>query len=37
MKGKKGLYLAIGAVIIVAGVLDIAFKGSGYQLLQKLF
>lgn len=37
MKGKKGLYLAVGAAIIVAAVLDIAFKGLGYQLLQKLF
>ena len=37
MKGKKGLYVAVGGVIIVAAALDIAFKGLGYQLLQKLF
>lgn len=37
MKGKKYLYLGIGLVIVVAALLDIAFKGLGYQLLQKLF
>lgn len=37
MNGKKKLYLGIGAVIVIAGALDIAFKGLGYQLLQKLF
>ena len=37
LKGKKGLYIAVVVVIIIATVLDIAFKGLGYQLLQKLF
>ena len=37
MKGKKGLYIAVVIVIIMAAVLDILFKGLGYQLLQKLF
>ena len=37
MKGKKGLYIAVVVVIILAAVLDILFKGLGYQLLQKLF
>ncbi len=37
MKRKKFLYLGIGLVIAIAAVLDIAFKGLGYQLLQKLF
>ena len=37
MKGKKYLYIGIGLIIIIAAVLDIAFKGLGYQLLQKLF
>jgi hypothetical protein len=37
MKGKKGWYIAIVVVIIMAAVLDILFKGLGYQLLQKLF
>jgi len=37
MKGKKGLYLAVAGVIVIATALDIAFKGLGYQLLQKLF
>lgn len=36
MKGKKSLYLGVGIVIIIATALDIAFKGLGYQLLQKL-
>lgn len=36
MKGKKGLYIAVVAVIAIATVIDIAFKGLGYQLLQKL-
>lgn len=36
MKGKKALYLGVGIVIIIAAALDIAFKGLGYQLLQKL-
>ena len=37
MKGKKGLYVAVVVVIILAAMLDILFKGLGYQLLQKLF
>ena len=37
MKGKKGLYIAVVMVIVIAAVLDILFKGLGYQLLQKLF
>lgn len=36
MKGKKSLYIGVAAVIVVAAGLDIAFKGLGYQLLQKL-
>lgn len=36
MKGKKTLYLGVGVVIVIAAVLDIAFKGLGFQLLQKL-
>ncbi len=37
MKVKKRLYVAIAVAIIIAAVLDILFKGIGYQLLQKLF
>lgn len=37
MKGKKVLYIAVVAAIIIAAVLDILFKGLGYQLLQKIF
>lgn len=36
MKGKKGLYVAVVVVIIIAAMLDIMFKGLGYQLLQKI-
>ncbi len=37
MNNKKSLYMAVGAVIVIATALDIVFKGIGYQLLQKLF
>lgn len=37
MKNKKSIYMAVGAVIVVATALDVVFKGIGYQLLQKLF
>ena len=37
MKGKKMLFTGVVIAIIVAAALDIAFKGLGYQLLQKLF
>ena len=37
MKKKKILYVGILLVIAIAAVLDIAFKGLGYQLLQKMF
>lgn len=36
MKGKKRLYVAVVVVIIIAAMLDIMFKGLGYQLLQKI-
>lgn len=36
MKGKKRLYIAVVVVIIIAAMLDIMFKGLGYQLLQKI-
>lgn len=36
MKGRKRLYIAVAVVIVIAAVLDIIFKGLGYQLLQKL-
>lgn len=37
MKGKKVLYIGVIVAIVIATALDIAFKGLGYQLLQKLF
>lgn len=37
MKGKKLLYIGVIVAIVIATALDIAFKGLGYQLLQKLF
>lgn len=37
MKGKKVLYIGVIVAIIIAAALDIAFKGLGYQLLQKIF
>lgn len=37
MKGKKMLYTGVVVAVVIAAALDIAFKGLGYQLLQKLF
>lgn len=37
MKGKKMLYTGVVVAIVIATALDIAFKGLGYQLLQKIF
>ena len=37
MKGKKVVYIGVIVAIVIATALDIAFKGLGYQLLQKLF
>lgn len=37
MRGKKVLYTGVVVAIMIAAALDIAFKGLGYQLLQKIF